>query len=334
MVNSSLYYPFTQPSRGYLKTALFLWDTMDVIVPYKGFSLQGRTNEETEAIQIVGRTYVPTDQNKRDAHEELESLCKSTHFARLKLGNDENPDYEFYPQKLMPETWDMLRQSKFANTLGSKNEVTQAFTGKFFGYLMMSILGACCNERQKTLVTDETDTYKTLSAALVDDTLEFGTTIDWHSKLLAVTLKSLDLKDAKLVDLIKLRKNEDQLLFELRKTFVNAITNTAQQIFENANNPNAVLDLLETYERGIERDFKELKLALWKTAEKTILTKEVGLAVTGLVVGTFEPVWGSLLAIGGLKGALNTYQDNRRKVLKEHQSSWLYIASHSNFSWL
>ncbi|HET6880805.1 MAG TPA: hypothetical protein VFI31_11660, partial [Pirellulales bacterium] len=72
----ALYYPFTGPEReSFLKTALFLWDSVAFIVPHHGFRPHGKSREENEARDLLATTYVPTDQDKRALHEELEDFC-------------------------------------------------------------------------------------------------------------------------------------------------------------------------------------------------------------------------------------------------------------------
>ena len=75
-MQSALYYPFTGPEReSFLKTALFLWDSVDFIVPYADFRPYGNTRDSDEALEIIGRNYVPTEEDKRNAHEELKDFC-------------------------------------------------------------------------------------------------------------------------------------------------------------------------------------------------------------------------------------------------------------------
>ena len=58
-----------------MKTALLLWDNVGFIVPDADFSPYGDTAETQEALEIIGRTYVPTEKDKKDAHRELEGIC-------------------------------------------------------------------------------------------------------------------------------------------------------------------------------------------------------------------------------------------------------------------
>ena len=60
-MQAALYYPFTGPkSELFLKTSMFLWDTLDSIVPWKEFRAHSIIPHGNEAIEIIGQNYVPT----------------------------------------------------------------------------------------------------------------------------------------------------------------------------------------------------------------------------------------------------------------------------------
>ena len=102
-MQSALYYPFTGPEReSFLKTALFLWDNVDFIVPYAEFRPHGNTRDSEEALEIIGRNYVPTEEDKKSAHEELTDLCNGPLPSKLNF-ELEKPEraYDFYPVRLL-----------------------------------------------------------------------------------------------------------------------------------------------------------------------------------------------------------------------------------------
>src|SRR4051795_13441065 len=99
-MQAALYYPFTGPkNEQFLKTSMFLWDTLDFIVPWGGFRPHTNIPQGEEALEIIGQTYVPTVEDKQRLHDELMDVCtrpipKSFNFPL------ENPEsaYDFYPQ--------------------------------------------------------------------------------------------------------------------------------------------------------------------------------------------------------------------------------------------
>lgn len=57
-MQSALYYPFTGPkSEQFLKTSMFLWDTLDFIVPWDAFRPYTDVLYGNEALEIIGRPY-------------------------------------------------------------------------------------------------------------------------------------------------------------------------------------------------------------------------------------------------------------------------------------
>lgn len=333
-MQSALYYPFTRPDQaGFLKTALFLWDSVDFIVPYRGFRLYGRSDDEQAALEIVGRSYVPTPKDQRDAHDELERLCAegiSERFA-FELETPES-DYDFYPQKLLHETWQMLADSQLARITSTEDEARGASTGPLFGYYMMTILAICCARNRKRMVTDQTDPYRTLATLLADESLTKVSPDDWHGRLVALSLRGPNFADISLKRLVELRSREDSLLRELRGTFLSAVDEAAVDITSNADNPNVVIERIDNFTADMERDLTELKRALNRSAGSVILSKEFGFSILAAVSSvTLEPVSGTLATVGGLSKSLMDYQDRRRKILREHPASWLLATGGPRF---
>jgi len=333
-MQSALYYPFTGPEgESFLKTALFLWDNVDFIVPYAGFRPYGKTRNYEEALEIIGRNYVPTEEDKKNAHEELKDLCSGPLPSKLNF-ELERPDlsFDFYPEKLLHETWGMLAESKLARVVSDSGDVRRASTGPLFGYYMMSILAVCCSQGRKRLVTDQIDPYRTLSNILVDSDSQIkNAQEDWHKRLIALSLKGPDFATVSLRKLIDIRKNEDKLLQDLRREFLKAVDQTASEICLHAGNPNTVLDLIDGFNDTVEKDLKELKRALGRSGVSVLLSKEFGfsvLAATAAVV--LEPISGTIFTIGGLTKGLMDYQDRRHKILREHPSSWLFTVTGSS----
>ena len=332
-MQSALYYPFTNPKRdSFWKTALFLWDTVDFIVPYADFRPYTNSDESQEALEILGRNYVPTEHDKQHAHEELEALCNDSLPERLylKVESRERP-YGFYPEKLLPETWDMLAESGLAKVARDANHADRTSTAPLFGYYMMSILALCCSQGRKRLVTDENDAYRTLSNSLVDSNDQVaGARSSWHERLVALRLNGPSFAEVPLGRLIDLRKNEDKLLQDLRRQFLRAVDQTVSDICLHAENENTVRDLIGSFNDTMEKDLVELKRALWRSATSTLLSKEFGfslLAVTAPLAPGLESFAGvttaaAVATIGGLVRNLMDYQDRRRCILRGHPSAW------------
>lgn len=330
-MQSALYYPFTGPEReSFMKTALFLWDTVDFIVPHADFYPFGRSRDTEEALEIIGRNYVPTEEDKKNAHEELKDICEGPLPSKLnfELKRPEQA-YDFYPEKLLNKTWEMLAESKLAKVVSDTGNVHQVSTGPLFGYYMMSILAVCCSQGRKRLVTDHTDPYRTLSNILVDsDSHANNTQEDWHERLIALSFNGPDFAEVSLRKLVDIRKNEDKLLQDLRRAFLKEVDQTASDICLHAGNPNTVRDLIDGFNNTMEKDLKELKRVLGRSGASVLLSKEFGFSVLAATAAVaLEPISGSIFTIGGLAKGLMDYQDRRHKILRDHPSSWLFTVT-------
>jgi hypothetical protein len=326
-MQAALYYPFTGPKRElFLKTSLFLWDTLDFIVPWKEFRPYTEIPHGNEALEIVGQSYVPTVEDKKRLHEELVDVCTGQipESFRFPL---ENPDsaYDFYPQKLFDETWQMLAESKLANTMFRDGHVARASTGPLFGYYMMSLLAVCCSGDRKRLITDEVDPYHALANLLGDanPTTTSAEAENWHGRLIAMTLAGPDFSKISLADLVSLRKREDKLFKDLRRSYLGKVDSTVNDIRQNAGNRNAVRDITREYTQTMEGDLKELKSALRMSAASLVLSKEFGVAVVAFASSFVAPVSGGIVTVGGLTKAWTEYRGRRQKILREHPSAWL-----------
>ena len=330
-MRSALYYPFTDPKQeSFLKTALFLWDTVDFIVPYRDFRPYGSTDESIEALEIIGRNYVPTAKDKQNAHRELEDICTGPLPGNLRFELDA-PEraYGFYPEKLLPETWQMLADTKLARIVGDTNQVRQASTKPLFGYYMMSVLAVCCSQERKRLVTDENDPYRALANLLVDSNRQIrDVQRDWYQRLIVLRLNGPDFAKVSLRTLVNLRKKEGALLQDLRQNFLDVVDRTAADLCLHGDNPNTVRDLIESFNTTMERDLVELKRALRHSAASILLSKEFAFSILAATTtaATLDLIPG-VLTIGGLTKGLLDYRDRRRRILRQHPSSWLFTAT-------
>lgn len=328
-MNSALYYPFTGPQQhSFLKTAMFLWDSVDFIVPHRGFYRSGMQKSEIEALELIGREYVPTLEDQKHAHTELEEICTSSLGDRFlfELEASDLP-YNFYPQKLLNETWQMLADSKLAKLVQQDRAVSHVTTGPLFGYYMMTILAICCGGNRKRLITDQSDPYRALANLLGDDCENETDPVDWHSKLISLSFAGPDFSKIPLERLTTLRKKEDALMLETRQNFLKSVDEAARDISKNSDNENVVKEIIFEFTRSMELDLKELKRALRRSATSLILSKEFGFSViTATTAVTVAPVAGILTA-GTLSKGLMDYQDRRRNLLKSHPSSWLFSAT-------
>jgi len=149
---------------------------------------------------------------------------------------------------------------------------------------------------------------------------------DWHGRLVALSFSGPNFADVPLEDLVTLRAREDDLLHGLRRTFLNQVDRTVTEITAKAESSREVADLITEFHQTMERDLRELKRSLRRSAAGVLLSKEFAFAVTAVAAASAVPVSGGLLASGGLAKALINYQDRRRQLLRDHPSAWLFAA--------
>lgn len=334
-MHSALYYPFTEfKNPNFLKTSLFLWDSVDVIVPYSGFRPHGRNSSEERALELIVNPHVPTEQNKEAAHKELEDICANGLPDELRFElQDPEKVYEIYPQKLFSKTWDLLEDSQLAKSLRSGEDRHSTRTGQSFAYYMMSILAVCCGDGKRRLVTDQNDPYRSLYHLLADVASDGNTVMpdDWRGRLLALSFNGLNFSDVRLSQLVDLRTKEDAMFYDLRRHFLAKIDSATEEISSQATSSKGIKDVLDEFSRSMEVDLSELKKALRKNATDMILSKEFACGVTAIALQYVEPISASVLGasvigVGGLTKSVSDYRDRRRKLLKEHPSAWLFAA--------
>src|SRR5215813_11550068 len=115
-MRSALYYPHTSvESVDLVKSALLLWDRLEFIVPWENFKAQYDNPLVERAMELIGAPRYPNDAEKREAHVHIEDLATRPlppDFFLSTQGISEFDAYEIYPQKLLPETWALLRDAR------------------------------------------------------------------------------------------------------------------------------------------------------------------------------------------------------------------------------
>src|ERR1041385_3205757 len=142
---SALYYPHTTLSTNdvtgirILKRALLMWDHLEFIVPFPKFKGHYSDPLVAEAIEVIGKNRCPNEEEKRDAHERIEELITRPQLPEVFLYQGTDP-YEVYPQKFLPETWELLLESKHAGELLPNADYP---VSNQLGLTIMAILADC-----------------------------------------------------------------------------------------------------------------------------------------------------------------------------------------------
>ena len=350
---SALYYPYAGISdEGIIKTGLLLWDKLEYICPYRGYSPNPQTSDIDAALELISKPYFPTDEEKRLVHKEVEKLINSE-LPDWFIFIPENPElrYSIYPQKMLDETWELLLNSNFVKRETAHSSEDRWYSGNEYimssslGLTLMSILADCCAGSQKRMITDEVDSYSALTRYItqINDGQYLGLkelkisktqfAEPHYEKLITVSLKALNLDDIDIKQLINLREREakenDTLLRELRRNYFTKLDGYIKQLTEESRHEGDCEEILRTFEGAAEDDLLDLKRELKLNAKKTLLSKEVLGAVVAQAFSVVEPVSTSLISVGLLGKSLTDYRANKRKVLKDHSMSWLYMSKPS-----
>src|SRR6266436_320865 len=124
-MHTALFYPHTKlRKQDFTKTALLLWDKVNYISPFKNYKPIYKDPLLAEAAEMLAVEHVPSEEEKEQAHIEIEKLVKSNlpEWFLFKPENH-NLSYEIMPEKLLPQTWRMLLETKFVKQNGTPGPV-------------------------------------------------------------------------------------------------------------------------------------------------------------------------------------------------------------------
>ncbi len=345
---AALYYPHAGiTNENIIKTGLLLWDKLEYIVPYSGYRPESQTAEIESALELISKPYIPSDEEKRLVHKEVEKLV-NTELPDWFVFIPENPElrYGMYTEKMLWETWELLRNSSLVKrATAEQHNPYDYMMSSSLGLTLMSILADCCAGSQKRTVTDEADSYAALTRyitqiddgqylALKDLSVSKAKMLEpEYERLVTISLKVFDTSGVDIKRLIQLRKREttknDTLLREARHNYFTRLDSYVKQVTEEARHKGDQEEILRNFEIAMESDLLDLKRELRLQATKALLSKEVLGFVVAQAFTVVEPISTSLISIGLLGKTLSEYRANKRKVLKDHAMSWLYMSKPS-----
>ena len=336
---SALYYPHTTiQDTGLLRTALLMWDELHYIVPHEHFTVNYATKEENEAIEIIGRQRVPSSEEQAAAHDLIEDFVTRPLPAAFNFALDvTRSNYELYPQKLMPSTWELLRnKSLVGRPLANADYPSTAETGMS----LMSILADCCAGDSLSRVTDYGTAYAAIAGALVEEDQAEAALQDARRELMSVPVEVASVDKIPLGKLVELRKNEQKNgsaagTTRLRHNLVDDVNEHAKQLAV-AKTPSDRSETKRLYRQKLEINMKELHEALKLEATTIITSKEILTAVLGgvgaigaLALNVVVPVVGipaAAVAIGGLLSTRAQFARTRSAILDKNPMAYLYEA--------
>jgi hypothetical protein len=342
-MRSALYYPHTEiRSETLMKTSLMLWDRVHVIVPFDDYKPQYSSSELQTCFDMIGRCHCPSSEEKKRTHELVEDFATRPLPDSFSYVSTTSPNevYEVYPQKLLPETWDILQQ---ANLAGTPLPNADYPTANATGLSLMSLLADCCAGDSLARITDRSAAYASLAGLLTQSPEDNVLSESSLEGLLALNLKVIDADGIPISQWVKLREREvgaadGYQVRDLRHRFVDNLEKQASRLAKAKSTTERDEIRAQIEEENLDdcRDLREaLKLEAWQMLPtKEVLVSVLGGAaqIVGLALNTTLPMpdvvsaTGAVAAIGGLLASRSKYVMARRRVLQEHPLSYLYEA--------
>lgn len=338
---AALYYPHTHiANEQLLKRSLLLWDEIQVIVPWKGFTPSYEEPLFAEAFELFGTTHYPSDDEKKEAHSLLEDMAtrQLPEVFHHQVVDSDWDEYELYPQKLLPETWRMLRDAGIASpTAASSGDVVMSQPA---GLTLMSVLADCCAGSLVSRVTDRTEAYDRIRACLAGSSIESSDIANPQQEaLISMTLPIIDAGNISLKQLIDFRRREAKsaghAMRELRHNYLDRINKHAQVLL-TLTRARDIAEADRQFRQESDDDLAHLRQELRLEAGQLLGSKEMmtsfaaAAALVANFVGIIEPVKelagfvGPVVLGGGLMAVGSKFFNARKAVLKRHPMAYLY----------
>jgi len=344
----ALYYPHTDVTNPLiLKNALLLWDSVETIVPRRGWVPQRVQNDRfiNEAVDLVVQPRVPTASERLEAHGALQSMMEAGTVARLML--EASPgwrcgQYLIYAEKFLAQTWDTLERGGMAHWVAAAGDYG---VPPAIGFLMMSLLADACAGTQVQKITDRVDAYTWLSQnharALGSPHvtgLDVSQVAPAYDRLVTLSLEVLDARAIPLRKLVEFRKRESKRggadHSAMRRRYLNALQAHLKRIGTEAQSTADLRELERQFKEELRRDLADLKTELNAASLKALFSKEVAVSTLISAGALITPIPGltalanqmGLVGVIPLLKAAVDLRGARRVALQRHISSWLYLA--------
>ena len=321
-----------------MRSALLMWDEVKVIVPWEEFRPRHGRPAMAAAWELVGGTMFPDPVQQRRAHQRIEELLASTAPMDVLYRNDApaSGDYEIWPQKLLHETWNLLRERRM--TPGPLANGDYPFEEQGGLAVMSKLADACAG---------------TTFARWTDRFLAYGLVADRDPQMAAqtavvpLTLSLIDASSISIERLIDFRRREQSErrggdYRTLRHRYADAVVRhvEATRMVESRNE---LRQLRREFEDDMRGDLRDLRDALGVGRLDAITSPVIVTAVVAASswLATADPVATATAAMAGGGAAraiekvvelfrLRTgFSAKQRKVMADHPMAYLYELNRS-----
>jgi hypothetical protein len=335
---SALYFPHTTiRSEAVVKTALLLWDKLEYIAPWPGFKPE-YPPAIARAADVVIKPHLVSVEEQQEAHGLIEQFAAGQLPAPFYYQPRFDQEYEIYPQKLLPDTWELLRGRQLAGSVlpNSDYPLTQPA-----GLCVMSLLADCCAGSTRIRITDRNDGYASLSGLLTAPATAPGqkSALDGQ-ELVPIALDVIDAGSISLERLIAFREREDasggHAIRAMRHRYLDRLESYVTTLAK-APKKSDQRTIKEQFLTDMKDDLAFLRDELKFTRNESLASKEVivsvmagagalasfALGVPQLFADLVTAV-GAPVTVGGLLSVRNKYFAARRAVLQKHPMAYLY----------
>lgn len=341
-MRSALYYPHTQiQSERLLKTSLVMWDQLEFIVPEPDYKPRYTNPLFDRAIELFGVQRYPSQQDKRQAHEVIEELATRPLPEAFFYRGVHHENYEIYPQKFMPETWQVLKDLQLAGQPLQNADYPLTETA---GLSVMSILADCCAGTTRARITDRGLAYATITNLTVDRST--SASADQYERVVPLTLRIIDATTIPLGRLIAFREREDKVgghsLRDLRHRYLDTLEQHVKTI-EGVKTRKDREEVDRVFETKMKDDLRSLNEELRGAKTDAVFSKEL---ITSVVVAGAS-AWGAMhglpfeipaaftalgapVTFGGLLTTRNKYSTSRKAIMQKHPMAYLYELERSH----
>jgi hypothetical protein len=333
-MKSAIYYPDIEiTNEATMRSALLLWDEVKVIVPHPDFKPQYQDKQMAEAWELIGGTMYPDDVQKQQAHSNIEELLEGPTPVDVLYRDDSPQDQyvELWPQKLLPETMQMLRERQYTSAPLANGDYPFSEPGSLV--VMAKLADACAGN---------------VFARWTDRFLAFGLIADRDSasslqpSILPMALSTIDATRIPLQKLIEYRKRElkerdGAHYVQMRHLFADTLSKHAEDT-KNVASQNQLDELRRQFQMECTYNIGVLAQALEVNSVNLVLSPVI--VTSTIAVGSWFGLGHHLAALAATGAATevikavaelfrsgSSFSDKQREIMAKNPMAYLYQLS-------
>jgi hypothetical protein len=341
-MRSAIYYPSIEVSSpAMMRSALLLWDNLNVIVPVSGHPVSYADPAMAEAWELIGGKIVPNDNDRWEAHQRIEAMLTAGLPVNLQYFDGMPPDkiMELWPDKLSAATWDMLERHKATGKRLANGDY--AFEEQAGTAVMAKIADACAGD---------------VFARVTDRMLAFGLLADQQqasadTQVVPMTLELIDFSAIPMDRLIDFRRREaterrGSDYRDMRHAYGDTVQKHADAL-KRARNQAQRDALNKAFREDMEKSLKDLKSALGDNKLGLVLKPVVVATLVGAGLALAAGTGGAAAALAAGGAAIGTslpdiakhiagmfdaglgFSKKQREAMAKHPMAYIYQLAQS-----